>query len=111
MLYMVEVQASMERGNEIDSKDGPGPVFAYIVERFKPQAIYGTPTRRQIFMVVVFVDNSEFLDGPLGDSVSLDVGMEKADTPSMNFPRRYEGRRNHGMSRSIGARRLLKATP
>ena len=59
MLYMVEVQASMERGNEIDSKDGPGPVFAYIVERFKPQAIYGTPTRRQIFMVVELADETE----------------------------------------------------
>ena len=50
MLYMVEAHASMERGNEIDSKEGPGPVFQYIVERFKPQSLHGNPTRRQIFM-------------------------------------------------------------
>ena len=72
MLYMVEVQASMERGNEIDSKDGPGPVFAYIVERFKPQAIYGTPTRRQIFMVVELADETIWviLDMPDGDAMT-----------------------------------------
>ena len=52
MLYMVEAHASMERGNEIDGKGGPGPVFQYIVERFKPQSLHGNPTRRQIFMVV-----------------------------------------------------------
>lgn len=39
VLYMVELHASIERANEIDGKGGPGPVFAYIAERFKPQAI------------------------------------------------------------------------
>jgi hypothetical protein len=52
MQYLVQVSASMERANTIDKGDGPGPVFAKIVERFKPEAFYGNPTARQIFMVV-----------------------------------------------------------
>ena len=52
MLYLVEAHASIERGNKIDAGEGPGPVFAKIVERFHPQALYGNPTRRQVFMVV-----------------------------------------------------------
>ena len=49
MKYLVEVHASMERGNALDAAGGPGPVFAHIAERFKPEAIYGNPTRRQAF--------------------------------------------------------------
>jgi hypothetical protein len=32
--------------------EGPGPIFAKVVERFRPQAFYGNPTRREIYMVV-----------------------------------------------------------
>ena len=52
MLYLVEAHASMERGNAIDAGEGPGPSFAKIVERFHPEAFYGNPGRRQIFLVV-----------------------------------------------------------
>ena len=52
MLYLVEAHASMERGNKIDAEQGPGPIFAKVVERFHPEAFYGNPSRRQIFMVV-----------------------------------------------------------
>ena len=52
MLYMVEAWATIEKGDTIDSGDGPGPFFAKIADRFRPQAIYGNPTRRQMFMVV-----------------------------------------------------------
>ena len=52
MLYLVETHASIECGNTIDAGEGPGPVFAKIVERFHPQTIYGNPSRRQILMVV-----------------------------------------------------------
>ena len=52
MLYLVEAHPSIEKGNAIDSGAGPGPVIAKIVERFKPKAIYGNPSRRQVFMVV-----------------------------------------------------------
>lgn len=43
MQYLVQVSASMERANAIDAGEGPGPVFAKVVERFKPEAFYGNP--------------------------------------------------------------------
>ena len=52
MLYLVETWATTERGNTIDRGEGPGPIFAKIAERFRPQGIWGDPTRRHIFMVV-----------------------------------------------------------
>lgn len=52
MLYLVQAQASIERGNDVDAKGGPAPIFAHIGQRFRPQAFYGNPTRRQIFLVV-----------------------------------------------------------
>ena len=52
MRYLVEGHASMERGNTIDAGEGPGPLFAKIAERFRPEAFYGNPSRRQVFMVV-----------------------------------------------------------
>src|SRR6266700_274308 len=52
MLYLVETTGSMARANVIDAGEGPGPMFAKIVERFHPEALYGNPTCRQIFMVV-----------------------------------------------------------
>ena len=52
MLYLVEAHPSIEKGNVVDAGEGPGPVVAKIVERFSPKAIYGNPSRRQIFMVV-----------------------------------------------------------
>jgi hypothetical protein len=42
----------MERANTIDAGDGPSPVFAKIIERFRPEAFYGNPTARQTFMIV-----------------------------------------------------------
>ena len=52
MLYMVEVAASIEKGNIVDAGAGPGPVFEQIAKRFHPQAIYGDPTRRHVFIIV-----------------------------------------------------------
>jgi hypothetical protein len=52
MRYLVETTASIERGNELVEKGGPGPIFKYIAERFNPEAMYGNPTRRQAFLIV-----------------------------------------------------------
>jgi hypothetical protein len=52
MLYMVESWPTIERGDTVDKGEGPGPFLAKMVERFQPQAIYGDPTRRHLFMVV-----------------------------------------------------------
>jgi uncharacterized protein DUF3303 len=52
MLYLVEVEAEMERANEIDAAGGPGDFFQKLTARFKPQSFWGDPTGRRTFMVV-----------------------------------------------------------
>jgi hypothetical protein len=52
MLYLVEGHPTIQVGDTIDAGDGPGPTIAKIIERFRPQAVYGNPTRRQAFMIV-----------------------------------------------------------
>ena len=52
MLFLVQVQAAMERANAIDAGEGPGVTFRRIAERFKPQSFWGNPTRREGIMVV-----------------------------------------------------------
>jgi hypothetical protein len=52
VLYLVESRPTIEQGNKVDAGEGPGPIVAKIVERFRPQAVYGNPSRRQIMMVV-----------------------------------------------------------
>jgi hypothetical protein len=52
MLYLVQVDAAMERANQIDAGEGPGPTFTKIVDRFRPEAVYGSPTRRSVLFVV-----------------------------------------------------------
>jgi len=52
MLSLVEAHASIERGNMIDAGEGAGRMFTTIVERFHPEAFYGNPSRRQVFLVV-----------------------------------------------------------
>ena len=52
MLYLVEARPTIEVGDLTDSGEGPAPYLAKIIERFRPQAVYGNPTRRQVFMVV-----------------------------------------------------------
>jgi hypothetical protein len=52
MKYLVQFHASIERGNAIDEKGGPGPLFAHVVQRFKPEAFYGNATRREGILIV-----------------------------------------------------------
>ena len=52
MLFLVQVDADMQRANRIDAGEGPGPTFAKIVDRFQPEAIYGNPSKRSVLMVV-----------------------------------------------------------
>jgi hypothetical protein len=51
MLYLVESHPTIEAGDRTDSGEGPGPYFAKIIERFRPQAIYGNATRRLLLGV------------------------------------------------------------
>ena len=81
MLYLVESKGSMTRGNTIDAGEGPGPVFAKIVERFHPEALYGNATRRQIFMVVNLDTAAEIAE--LMFILTWFTGTEPAFTPVM----------------------------
>jgi hypothetical protein len=81
MLYLVEAVASMERANTIDAGEGPGPVFAKVAERFHPQALYGNPSRRQIFMVVDLEGPAQMAE--LMYILTWFVGNEPTFTPIM----------------------------
>ena len=81
MLYMVEACATIEKGDTIDSGDGPGPFFAKIADRFRPQAIYGNPTRRQIFMVVELKSPADVAE--LMYALTWFTGNEPKFTPIM----------------------------
>ena len=52
MLYLVQTNAEMKTANAIDEGPGPGPFFSKVLDRFRPEAIYGSPDRRSVIMVV-----------------------------------------------------------
>ena len=81
MLYLVQVNASMERANQIDAGEGPGPTFGKIVDRFRPEAIYGTPTRRVVFMVVKLETEAQMAE--LMYALTWFTGGEPTFTPIM----------------------------
>ena len=81
MRYLVESTASIARGNEIVAKGGPGPVFGYIAERFKPVAMYGNPTRRQAFLIVDLATETDIAE--LMFILTRAGGTEPTFTPIM----------------------------
>ena len=82
MKYLVEVQASIERGNAIDAQGGPAPLFAYVVQRFKPEAFYGNPTRRQVFRIVELATEADVAE--LMYILTWFTGTEPTFTPLMS---------------------------
>ena len=81
MLYLVEGWASIERGNAIDSGEGPEPFFGRLVERFRPQQLYGDPTKRHVFMVVELATPASLAE--LMYAVTWWSGAEPKFTPVM----------------------------
>ena len=81
MKYLVEFRASIERGNAIDEKGGPGPLFAHIAQRFKPEAFYGNPTRRQGYLIVDLPNESDVAE--LMYVLTWAGGTEPTFTPLM----------------------------
>ena len=52
MKHMVRIQVTPQAGHDIEARPGgPGPVMGRLVERFKPEMVYMSPARREIFMV------------------------------------------------------------
>ena len=81
MKYLVEAHASIERGNAIDASGGPGPFFAHIMERFNPEALYGNPTRRQVFLIVDLETEADIAE--LMFLFTWSTGNEPVFTPIM----------------------------
>jgi len=81
-LYLVEATASIERGNAIDDQGGPGAVFEYIGKRFKPTALYGNPTRRQVFLIVDLPSDADMAE--LMFILTRTSGTEPKFTPLMS---------------------------
>jgi len=52
MRQLVHIRPTFERANQIDEKGGPGPLFRYLAERFKPEAIYVSAVHREGWFVV-----------------------------------------------------------
>jgi hypothetical protein len=81
MLYLVEVWPSIEKGDTIDQGEDPGPFFAKVAERFQPQAIYGDPTKRHIFLLVELETPAKMAE--LMYAITWFTGNEPKFTPLM----------------------------
>ncbi len=52
MKHMIRMQLTAQAGHDIEARTGgPGPVMGRLLERFKPEVVYMSPARREIFMV------------------------------------------------------------
>jgi hypothetical protein len=52
MKHLVRIAVTPQAGMEIESRPGgPGPVMGRLTERFKPEAMYMCPARREVLMV------------------------------------------------------------
>ncbi len=55
MRYLVRVEPSWEAANKLDSgPEGPGPLFGYIAQRFRPEAHYCETGKRAAWWVIDF---------------------------------------------------------
>jgi len=82
MLYLVDIEAEMERANAIDKGDGPGATFKKIVDRFHPQSMWGNAAKRQMFMVVDLKSTNDMAE--LMFALTWFTGGEPKFTPLMN---------------------------
>lgn len=59
MKYLVTVEAEWNAANKLDSgPGGPGPLFGYIAERFRPEAFYVMADRRGCVWVLDLADGA-----------------------------------------------------
>ena len=101
MLYMVEITASMERGNAIDAGEGPGPFISYVTEHFGVQAMYGDPTRRHGYLIVELEDAAKISE--LMYVLTWWSGTEPKFTPIMPMEVYAQGIENAKKAPDVGA--------
>jgi hypothetical protein len=57
MRYLVTCEASKDAGDRLDTQPGgPGPFFAQVAERFRPEAFYVAADRRAVFWIMDLPD-------------------------------------------------------
>jgi hypothetical protein len=56
MKYLVTIDIPVEKGLELAAQGGPGPVLKQLSEQFKPEAMWGTPTKRSLFAIIELAD-------------------------------------------------------
>ncbi len=101
MLYMVEMDVTIERGNEVDAGEGPGPFFAYIAEHFRVQAMYGDPTRRHAYIIAELESAAKIAE--LMYALTWWLGTEPKFTPIMPMEVYAEGIENAKKAPDVGA--------
>lgn len=63
MRYLVEIEPTNDAANKLDAgPGGPGPLFGYIAERWKPEAFYLRADRRVALWVIDFPDVASMVE-------------------------------------------------
>ena len=86
MKYLVEATPTVERANAMDKTVGPKDLFGHIAKRFKPEAFYASPFRRQLVMIVDLPTEEDVAELML--ILVRNVDREPHFTPLMD-PARY----------------------
>jgi hypothetical protein len=52
MKHLVQFRMTPQAGHDLEVRPGgPGPVVARLIERFRPEAVYMSPAKRELFLV------------------------------------------------------------
>ena len=62
MRHIVRVEPSKEAADALDAGGGPGKLFAYIGERWRPEAFYVAAGKRVAFWVIDFADHASMVE-------------------------------------------------
>jgi len=100
MKHMVRMQITVQAGHDIEARPGgPGPVMGRLVERFKPEAMYMCPSRREVIMVCD-LDSASMAELMIAGSHL--AGSTRSSSPSSTGrnSERSSGRRSRARRRS-----------
>jgi hypothetical protein len=80
MRYMIRFEATAEAGTKVDhSPGGPGAAIGKILEIFKPESVYVSVFKRELFMVVSSDDPALLSEG--AHAIALIAGGVPEVTP------------------------------
>lgn len=79
MKYVVHTKADVQAGLKLDANGGPGRLFGWVVENYRPEGFYVDPTQRQAWVVVEINDPVKLTELML--VVSRNLGAQPTITP------------------------------